>query len=57
MARLPSMDQFRIIDKIKGLCCAQKQNKHCSKHPAVFSIGKPNFANVIHGQLFEKKIY
>jgi hypothetical protein len=50
------MDQFSLIDKNKGMCCAQNQNKRCSKYLVVFSKRKPNCANVSCGQLFEKKI-
>jgi hypothetical protein len=50
---LPSMDQFRIIDKNKGMGCVGTQNKYCFKCRAVFSIRKQNFANVTHRQLFE----
>ena len=44
------MDQLSIMDKNKGMCCAETQNKYCCKHLAVFSIRKPNFANVTHRQ-------
>jgi hypothetical protein len=51
------MDQFSIIDKHKGMCCEQTQNKYCFKYPVLFSIRKQNFANVTHRQLFKKKYY
>jgi len=54
--RLPSMDQFSIIDKNKGTCCVETQNKYCFKYLALFSIRKPNFPYVTHRQLFEKKL-
>ena len=49
------MEQFSIINKNKGMCCVETQNKYCFKYRAVFSIRKPNFANVTHPQLFGKK--
>jgi len=48
----PSMDQFRIIDKCKGLCWTQKRNKYSLIYLAVFSIRQPNLANLTHCQLF-----
>jgi hypothetical protein len=50
------MDQFRIIDKSKGMCCVETQNKYFFKYLAVFSIRKPNFTNVTHRKLFGKNI-
>jgi len=49
------MDQFIITDKNKGTCCMKTQNEYCSKYIALFSIRKPNFANLTPRQLFEKK--
>jgi len=46
--RLPTLDQFSIIDKNKGMCCVETQNKYCFKFLALFSIRKPNFTNVTH---------
>jgi len=54
--RFPSMDQFSIIDKNKGMCCVEVQNKYCFKYRAVFSIRKPNFAYVTHQHMSEKNI-
>ena len=42
------MEQFSIINKNKGMCCVETQNKYCFKYRAVFSITKPNIANVTH---------
>jgi hypothetical protein len=52
--RLPSLDQFSIVDKNKGMYCIETQNKHCFKHFALFSIRKPNFAYVTRRNLFKK---
>ena len=52
--RLPSIEQFRIIDKNNGMCCVETQNKYCFKYRAAFSIRKPNFASVTLRQLFQK---
>ena len=50
------MEQFSIINKNKGMCCVETQNKYCFKYRAVFSIRKPNIANVTHWKLLEKNI-
>ena len=55
--RLPSADQLSIIDKNKGTCCVETQNKYCFKCLALLSIRKSNLAHVSHRQLFEKKNY
>jgi hypothetical protein len=52
---LPSMDQFSIIDEHKRMCCAEIRNKYCFKYIAVFFIRQPNFTNLTHRQLIEKK--
>ena len=46
--RLPSRDQFNVIDKNEGMCCVETQNKYCFKYLLVFSIRKPNFVTVTH---------
>ena len=51
------MDQFRIIDKNKGMCCVQTKNKYRFKNLAVVFIRKPNFVNLTNRQLLEKKFY
>jgi len=51
--RLPSRDQFNVIDKNEGMCCVETQNKYCFKYLLVFSIRKPNFVTVTHRKLFE----
>jgi len=55
--RLPSADQFSIIDKNKGTCCVETQNKYCPKCLALLSSRKTNFAHVTHRQLFGKKYF
>lgn len=52
--RLPSMDKVALLTQIKECVGAETQNNYCFSYLAVFSIRKPNFANVINRQLLEK---
>jgi hypothetical protein len=55
--KLPSMDQFRHIDRNKWIRCTQKQKtKYWFKWLAMFSIRQQSIANLIHWNCSKKDL-